>query len=90
MPDQATPDTPAAAAGFVPAIGVVLDQDGVLLKGHTAVPQAAAALARLDAARVPFVVLTNGGGRPEEAFAHRLADRIGRPFDPARIVLAHS
>jgi ribonucleotide monophosphatase NagD (HAD superfamily) len=40
---------------------VVLDIDGVVTRGATAVPGAAEALRRLRQQRIPFVFMTNGG-----------------------------
>ncbi|KAI9365554.1 HAD-like domain-containing protein [Zopfochytrium polystomum] len=91
-PDQRPPNRRLA--------GVVFDMDGVLVHGHTAIPQARAALARLARARVPYVVLTNGGGRTEAFEAARLTRLLcapsddgvpsAPPFDADRVILAHT
>jgi HAD superfamily hydrolase (TIGR01456 family) len=71
-------------------LGVTFDIDGVLLRGGSPLPGAAAALARLDAARVPWLLLTNGGGELEEVKARKVSHILGRRIDPAQVVLSHT
>ena len=71
-------------------LGVTFDIDGVLLRGKTALPGATAALARLDAARVPWLLLTNGGGEIEERKAEAVGSILGRAISPSQIVLSHT
>ncbi|KNC49439.1 HAD-superfamily subfamily IIA hydrolase [Thecamonas trahens ATCC 50062] len=74
--------------------GVVLDIDGVLLRGGEAVPGAAEALQRLAAASpsLAYVFVTNGGGAPEALKAGVLAKALGVPelTPPDRILLSSS
>ena len=42
---------------------VVLDIDGVVTRGASAVPGAGEALRRLRRQQIPFVFMTNGGGK---------------------------
>ena len=74
-------------------VGVVFDIDGVLLQGKLVIPGAAEALARLRAAAVPHVFVTNGGGRSEGRKASQLAALLGggpEVASAAQVCLAHS
>ena len=71
-------------------LGVTFDIDGVLVRGTAPLPGAAAALARLDAARVPWLLLTNGGGELEAAKAAKVGALLGRRVAPAQVVLSHT
>lgn len=46
-------------------VGAVFDIDGVLIRGHAPLPGARDSLLRLNAAKVPYIFLTNGGVRPD-------------------------
>jgi len=89
------PAPPAARAlsslarGAAP-LGFVFDIDGVLLRGKSPLPRARATLARLDAAGVPYIFLTNGGGEPEAAKAAALAALLGVRVDARQVVLSHT
>jgi len=62
--------------------GVVLDIDGVLLRGGSQIPGAKEALKQLSsshllqnkAERVPYIVMTNGGGVTEHTKAKQLSE----------------
>ena len=72
-------------------MGVVLDVDGVLQRGHAAVPGAPEALARLREHRVPHVFVTNNGGRLECQKAEQLNEVLGvGAARPEQVCLAHS
>jgi HAD superfamily hydrolase (TIGR01456 family) len=81
--------TVAAVAPAHP-LGFVFDIDGVLLRGGTPLPGAVRALARLDAARVPWLLLTNGGGEPEARKAAALSRALGTRIAPEQVVLSHT
>ncbi|CAE8606891.1 unnamed protein product [Polarella glacialis] len=70
--------------------GVVLDIDGVLLRGSSPIPGSAEALRMLREADVPFTFMTNGGGMTEERKAAELAERMGEPVDASQMLLAHT
>lgn len=53
--------------------GALIDLDGVLYEGDSAVPGGAAAVDHLEAAGVPFLFLTNTTSRPRAALVERLA-----------------
>ena len=71
-------------------LGVTFDIDGVLVRGKTALPGAAAALSRLDAAKIPWLLLTNGGGEVEASKAAAVGAILGRTISPAQVVLSHT
>ena len=60
----------------VQSFGVLLDIDGVLVKGRYAIPGAREALEMLQQSDVPTVFLTNGGSESEKEAAERLSDKI--------------
>ncbi len=70
------------------AKGVVLDIDGVLLRGSSLLPQARESLARLVHADVPFVLLTNGGGEPEAVKALSLSKLLGVCIHPEQLIIS--
>lgn len=53
------------------------DIDGVLMLGKNPIPAAARALKRLVDRRVPFILLTNGGGKFETDRVNELSERLG-------------
>lgn len=69
--------------------GIVLDMEGVLHVGYQPLPGAAAALAALDAAHVPHVILTNTTSKTRADIADRLA-AMDMPYPAERIVTAGS
>ena len=60
-----------------PSFGVLLDIDGVLVRGRKPIPGAREALEMLRQAEVPSVFLTNRGCESEKEAAERLSDKIG-------------
>ncbi|CAL1149430.1 unnamed protein product [Cladocopium goreaui] len=70
---------------------VVLDIDGVVTRGATAVPGAAEALRRLRQQQIPFVFMTNGGGVTEKKKAEELCSLLGVDgIDADRMLLSHT
>lgn len=69
---------------------VAFDVDGVLARGSKALPGAREALHKLHAAKIPFVLLTNGGGEPEPVKAAKLTKELGVYIDEHQLVLSHS
>lgn len=72
------------------SIAFAFDIDGVLIRGGKALPTALTALQRLDANRIPFLLLTNGGGYLEEKRVEALTTLIGYPFHKDQIVQSHT
>lgn len=71
-------------------IAFVFDIDGVLLRGSKTLPTAKPALELLNEHKVPFILLTNGGGVTESARANFLSSAIGVPISPLQIVQSHT
>ncbi|KAK5134464.1 hypothetical protein LTR04_004704, partial [Oleoguttula sp. CCFEE 6159] len=64
--------------------------DGVLLRSSTALPRAHAALSFLQRRRIPFVLLTNGGGKHEAERVAELSRKLDVPLDEGMIVQSHT
>ncbi|KAJ1733269.1 hypothetical protein LPJ61_001651 [Coemansia biformis] len=83
-----------AAAWHLDA-AVAFDIDGVLVRGARTLDEGRRALRILGGdnrlgRRIPFVLLTNGGGVSEAAKAADLSRRLGVAISPQQVVLAHS
>lgn len=74
----------------VPSFGVLLDIDGVLVRGRKPIPGAREALEMLRQSEVPTVFLTNGGCESEKEAAERLSDKIGFEVKEEQMVLSHT
>lgn len=64
---------------------LLFDMDGVLYRGRMPLPGAAALLAFLDQAGIPYALVTNNSTRTPRQYARLLA-RMGMQVPPARIV----
>ena len=71
------PSPRLSAKVAIPPFGVLLDIDGVLVRGRKPIPGAREALEMLRQSDVPTVFLTNGGCESEKEAAERLSDKIG-------------
>lgn len=71
-------------------IAFVFDIDGVLLRGKKPIPQAHEALTILNQEKVPFILLTNGGGVTEEARVEFLSDKLDIPLSKHQLVQSHT
>ncbi|KAJ3237207.1 hypothetical protein HDU81_009829 [Chytriomyces hyalinus] len=71
-------------------IGIAFDIDGVLVRGKRVLPQAIRAIRRVQDARVPFVLLTNGGGTTEATKAKELSRMLDSEIRASQMVLAHT
>ncbi|QLQ82017.1 hypothetical protein HG537_0G02710 [Torulaspora globosa] len=71
-------------------IGFAFDIDGVLLRGRTPIPGASEALKLLHKSKVPFILVTNGGGQLEEQRANFISKALDVPISPLQVVLSHS
>jgi HAD superfamily hydrolase (TIGR01450 family) len=74
--------------------GVAFDIDGVLTRAPRAIAGAKEALELLQAADVPFCLMTNGGGSAEHVKAKQISDLLGlsaaRPLRAEQVCLAHT
>lgn len=74
------------------SVGCIIDIDGVLIQGKSAVPGAREAILRLKEAGIPHVFVTNGGGLPKRAKAESIAHILQVDADSVlvgRMVQAH-
>ena len=70
--------------------GVVLDIDGVLLRGGIPLPRAVEAVKLLVASQIPFVFVTNGGGITEASKAKELTKKLEVKVLEEQIILSHT
>jgi HAD superfamily hydrolase (TIGR01456 family) len=71
-------------------IAFVFDIDGVLIRGPHALPHAAPALHQLDRHNVPWILLTNGGGRSEQDRVDGLSALLGTPIHRDQFIQSHT
>lgn len=64
--------------------------DGVLLRGRSPLDGASRSLSYLKDQRIPFILLTNGGGVHEEKRAQVLTEQLGVEITPSMIVQSHT
>jgi HAD superfamily hydrolase (TIGR01450 family) len=64
--------------------------DGVLLRSSGTIPGAAKALAFLHNNNIPFILLTNGGGKHESARVQELSKKLGVPITEENFVQSHT
>ncbi|EEP80660.1 HAD-superfamily subfamily hydrolase [Uncinocarpus reesii 1704] len=63
---------------------------GVLLRAAQPLPGAAKSLSLLERQRIPFILLTNGGGMSESERIGQLNDRLGLQLHHDRIIQSHT
>nr|XP_012603206.1 cat eye syndrome critical region protein 5 isoform X1 [Microcebus murinus] len=77
-----------------PTFGLLLDIDGVLVRGHRVIPAALEAFRRLvnsqGQLRVPVVFVTNAGNILQYGKAQELSDLLECKVDPDQVILSHS
>ncbi|KAL3420377.1 hypothetical protein PVAG01_08876 [Phlyctema vagabunda] len=66
------------------------DIDGVLLRSSSPLPGASAALSYLHKHNIPFILLTNGGGKHESARVAELSKKLGIPLSEENFVQSHT
>lgn len=64
--------------------------DGVLLRSSEPLPGAINALKFLQKNKIPFILLTNGGGKHESARVEELSKRLGVPLTEENFVQSHT
>ena len=64
--------------------------DGVLLRSSDPLPGAHKALSYLQSQRIPFIFLTNGGGKHETERVADLSEKLDIPIDVSMIVQSHT
>ncbi|KAI0994163.1 hypothetical protein K3495_g14019 [Podosphaera aphanis] len=71
-------------------LAFAFDIDGVLLRGSTALPGASRALKFLRRIKVPFVLVTNGGGKTERRRVAELSTKLDVPIQEENFLQAHT
>ncbi|ODQ67755.1 HAD-superfamily hydrolase [Nadsonia fulvescens var. elongata DSM 6958] len=66
------------------------DIDGVLLRGSETLKEGTLALQTLNRARLPWILLTNGGGKSESSRVVDLSQKLDVPIDIRQIVQSHT
>ncbi|KAJ5590972.1 hypothetical protein N7450_004944 [Penicillium hetheringtonii] len=79
-----------ASASRVPNFAFAFDIDGVLLRSSKPIPGAADSLSLLKKQGIPFILLTNGGGKHETERVAEISEKLNVPLDPTDIVQSHS
>jgi HAD superfamily hydrolase (TIGR01450 family) len=64
--------------------------DGVLLRSSKPLPGASETLRYLQAHRIPFILLTNGGGKTEAQRVADLSKYLDVPIDESMFVQSHT
>lgn len=62
----------------------------MLLRSADPLPRAHQALSYLQAHRIPFILLTNGGGKHESERVADLSSRLNVPLDTSMFVQSHT
>ncbi|TPX07617.1 uncharacterized protein E0L32_010716 [Thyridium curvatum] len=78
-----------------PPLAFAFDIDGVLVHGPSVLPEAKRALAILNGEnkqriKIPYVLMTNGGGSTEADRAARLSQDLGLPVQSSQVILSHT
>ncbi|KAK0665329.1 HAD-like domain-containing protein [Cercophora samala] len=84
-PDSATPSEWEA-----PSFAFAFDIDGVLLHERAPLPGAAQTLALLDYYHIPFILLTNGGGKFEADRVAELNEKLGSNMTTDNFCQSHT
>ncbi|CAO1616807.1 unnamed protein product [Sympodiomycopsis kandeliae] len=90
-----TSSSPCSSSSQPPPVAFAFDIDGVLKQGPKVLPQALTALQWLHGknkykVKVPYILVTNGGGVSEEARAKRLSEELQVNLSTNQILQAHT
>ncbi|XP_020752209.2 haloacid dehalogenase-like hydrolase domain-containing 5 isoform X1 [Odocoileus virginianus] len=84
----------SGGAQSLPTFGLLLDIDGVLVRGHQVIPAAQEAFRQLldpqGQLRVPVVFVTNAGNISQCSKAEELSAQLGFQVEPDQVILSHS
>ncbi|CDZ98225.1 Predicted phosphatase [Phaffia rhodozyma] len=72
------------------AVSFAFDIDGVLKYGEEVFPGAKRALKQLEAEKVPYVLLTNGGGVTDAKRCSLLSKDLGVTISPTQLIQSHT
>ncbi|SPN99964.1 related to cat eye syndrome critical region protein 5 precursor [Cephalotrichum gorgonifer] len=87
---EAEANKPRASLADPSSYAFVFDIDGVLLRSSEPIPGAKEALRFLHDNNIPFVLLTNGGGKSEAERAADLSAKLDVPISPDNFVQSHT
>ncbi|PQE23313.1 HAD superfamily protein [Rutstroemia sp. NJR-2017a WRK4] len=73
-----------------PGFAFAFDIDGVLLRSSSPLPGASEALNLLHSNNIPFILLTNGGGKHESARVAELSKKLNVPLTEENFVQSHT
>ncbi|KAF2109704.1 HAD-like domain-containing protein [Lophiotrema nucula] len=74
----------------IPEFAFAFDIDGVLVRSSDPLPRAHKALSYLQSQRIPFILLTNGGGKHESERVADLSSKLDIPLDTSMFVQSHT
>ncbi|KAF2839048.1 HAD-superfamily hydrolase [Patellaria atrata CBS 101060] len=74
----------------VPDFAFAFDIDGVLVRSSDPLPRAHKALSYLQSQRIPFILLTNGGGKHETERVEELSKKLEVPLDTSNFIQSHT
>ncbi|KAF2747591.1 cat eye syndrome critical region protein 5 precursor [Sporormia fimetaria CBS 119925] len=74
----------------IPEFAFAFDIDGVLLRSSTPLPRATQSLQYLQHQNIPFILLTNGGGKHESERIADLESRLSIHLPPASFIQSHT
>lgn len=80
----------SAAPSRIPKFAFAFDIDGVLVRSNDPLPRAHKALSYLQSHRIPFILLTNGGGKHESERVADLSQKLQVPVDTSMFVQSHT
>ncbi|KAB8298830.1 hypothetical protein EYC80_000996 [Monilinia laxa] len=75
---------------LLPGFAFAFDIDGVLLRSSSPIPRAPEALNLLHSNNIPFILLTNGGGKHESARVAELSKKLNVPLTEENFVQSHT
>ncbi|KAJ9155223.1 HAD hydrolase [Pleurostoma richardsiae] len=87
---KSQPSPGSASEGEAPSFAFAFDIDGVLLHVSEPIPGAKETLHYLSDHHIPFILLTNGGGRLEADRVADLSARLGVPLTTDNFVQSHT
>ncbi|KAH7126971.1 HAD-like domain-containing protein [Dendryphion nanum] len=83
--------TPSPAPSTrIPEFAFAFDIDGVLVRSSDRLPRAHQALSYLQSQCIPFILLTNGGGKHESERVDELSKKLEIPLDTSMFVQSHT
>ncbi|RMZ79936.1 hypothetical protein DV738_g2981, partial [Chaetothyriales sp. CBS 135597] len=96
--DDGGPATPAPEEGDIRTVDTyafAFDIDGVLIKGGDVIPEAIEAMKVLNGenpygVKVPYIFVTNGGGKTEEERCIQLSKQLQLEVSPGQFICGHT